>query len=93
MQGQQAAKSGVDSAYGQAKGGIDQAASTAASQVCVAFCLCLYTMTSSSSNLEGGQRVGLGVGTYGHVQRACIRQLSMLCRALGPPCSPPMTSG
>ena len=35
-QGQEAAKSGIDSAHGQAKAGIDQTAGTAASQVCVA---------------------------------------------------------
>ena len=39
VQGQEAAKSGIDTAHGQAKAGIDQAAGTAASQVCVALCL------------------------------------------------------
>ncbi len=48
MQGQQAAKSGIDSAHGQAKAGIDQAAGTAASQVCVA-CQPLCTIISLSS--------------------------------------------
>ena len=39
MQGQQAAKSGIDTAHGQAKAGADQAAGTAASQVCMAMLL------------------------------------------------------
>ena len=39
MQGQQAAKSGIDTAHGQAKAGVDQAAGTAASQVYMAMLL------------------------------------------------------
>ena len=39
LQGQQAAKSGIDAAHGQAKAGADQAADTVASQVCLALCL------------------------------------------------------
>lgn len=42
MQGQQAAKSGIDTAHGQAKAGVDQAAGTAASQVCVPVCVTLH---------------------------------------------------
>ena len=38
LQGQQAAKSGIDAAHGQAKAGADQAADTAASQVGTALC-------------------------------------------------------
>ena len=41
VQGQQAAKSGIDAAHGQAKAGADQAADTAASQVC---CSVAYTL-------------------------------------------------
>ena len=42
LQGRQAAKSGIDATHGQAKAGADQAADTAASQVCGA-CLNMQT--------------------------------------------------